>query len=174
MQSDDVTPESKGFHVEDDGSTVVVAAAAAAKSLGVDRPVVDPRHTARSAANEVAIPATKPDATRDATRDAPVPLVDGARCVAEGGAAQTGDGRREALTDKAHGNGTKAPTRKKQGEPPVLDPTREAQRQERKTANAMTSKPAITVPGSCLERTFTGVDEPVQKARIPCPAAGAR
>ncbi|KAK4072794.1 hypothetical protein Purlil1_13272 [Purpureocillium lilacinum] len=49
------------------------------------------------------------------------------------------DGRWKALTDKASGNGTKAPARKKQGERQVLNPTREVQRQEHNTATATAS-----------------------------------
>ncbi|GJN78664.1 hypothetical protein PLIIFM63780_002173 [Purpureocillium lilacinum] len=153
MQSGDGARGSGGPHAKDDGLTV--AAAVAAKSRGVDRPAVDPKPGTSPAAKEAAKP--------DATRDAPVPPADGARCLAEGRSPDR-DGRRQALTDKAEGNGTKAPARKKQGEP-VLDPTREVQRQEHYTATPprraeksgwveparvrtkLSSKPRRTLPG---------------------------
>ena len=130
MQSGDAARGSRGPHTRGDGSTVVLAAAAAAKPPGVERPVVDPKPASRPAAKQAAKAAAKPDATRDA----PVPLVDGARCMAEVRPPHR-DGRRKALTDKAQGNGTaKAPTGQNQGERPVLNPTREVQRQEHNTA----------------------------------------
>ena len=135
MQSDDGAPRGEGSHADDDGSAVVVAAAVAAKSPGVDRPVVDPKPAARPAVKDAAKPAAKPDATRDAARDAPVPLVDGARHMAEGRPPDR-DGRRKALTDKAQGDGAKAPAKKKQGERSVC-PTREGQWQGPKTATPL-------------------------------------
>ncbi len=134
-----------------------MAAAVAAKSPGVDRPVVDPKPASSPAAKETAKP--------DATRDAPVPLADGARCMAEGRPPDR-DGRRRALTDKVPGNGTtQAPAEKKQGDRLVSHPTREGQRQGPTTATPRrqaerhgsieppplrtnsSSKPGKTLPG---------------------------
>ncbi|PWI64626.1 hypothetical protein PCL_09483 [Purpureocillium lilacinum] len=98
MQPGDGARGSRGPHAKDDGSTVVVAAAVAAKSLGDNRPVVDPKPAARPAAKEAAKPTAKPDATREA----PEPQVDGPRCMADGRPPDR-DGRRKTLTDKGAG-----------------------------------------------------------------------
>ncbi|PWI64130.1 hypothetical protein PCL_12114 [Purpureocillium lilacinum] len=128
-QSDDDARGSRGPHAEDDGSTVIVAAAAAAKARAVGPPVFDPKPAARPAVTEAANPTAKPDATRDA----PVPLVDGAQCMADGRPPDR-NGRRKALADKGQGSGTKAPARKKQGGRPASRPMREGQWEGHRTA----------------------------------------
>jgi len=173
MQSADGAWGSKGSHADDDGSTVVLAAAAAAKAPGVGRPV-DPKPAAKEAA--------KPTAKPDATRDAPLPEVDDPRCMAEGRLPDR-NGRRKALTDNAQRNGTEAPASNKQGKQPVLDLTREVQRQEHNTATprrraerpgwvepspvrtSLSSKPGRTLP--CVRGSVTPGRALVKGPEIP-------